>query len=218
MLCPNCNTDLLNTLLLEASDIPPMTNKSRIIYPTCSQCGYVIKLSDFSGNIKAERRVLLITGTAGAGKTALGQLIEKRSDYIFVDGDAIQKRVNYFARKNPGTKVNYYAEVIDTMMILCSLGYYVVVGYIINNSEVLSKFIEPLNIHGIKPLFRILVPERSVCLDRDLSRECWTAGAEWVDKWYEEMRSFLSSHPALCIDTSEETLEETFDKHFAELL
>jgi hypothetical protein len=195
-----------------------MSNKSRIIHPVCSICDYVIQLSDVSDSIDEGRKVLLITGTAGAGKTALGQLIEDRYDYVFIDGDAIQKRENHFAKKNPGKTVDYQAETINTMMILCALGYDVVVGYIISNCEILEMYVGALGKHSITPVFRILIPERSVCLDRDLARDCWTAGAQWVDKWYEEMRSFLITHPSLCIDSSYETLEETFINHFAKLL
>ncbi len=218
MLCPNCNSDIQNHHVLESRDIPLMTNKSRIIHPFCATCGRKIQLSDVMQNIKANRKVLLITGTAGAGKTALGQLIESRSDSIFIDGDAIQKRVHFYSKQNPNMKVDYHAETIDSMMILCGLGYDVVVGYIINNSETLALYTNALEKYGITPIFRVLVPDRAVCLERDLSREGWTAGEEWVDKWYEEMRLFLSTHPSSCIDTSKETIEETFLNHFSKLI
>jgi hypothetical protein len=218
LVCRNCNADLLNNHLLEARHIPPMTNKSRIICPVCAACGHIICLCDVSENIKADRNVLLLTGTAGAGKTAIGQLIESRSHCIFVDGDAIQKRVNFFAKQDPSVNVDYHAETIQTMMILCGLNYDVVVGYIINNREILALYTDALDKYGIAPIFRVLVPERKVCMDRDLARDCWTAGAEWVDRWYEDMREFLLTDPSLCIDNSNETLEETFSNHFAKLL
>jgi|GEM_PF-1463665 len=216
--CPSCDSDIQHNHSLEASDIPPMTNKSRIILPACSVCGRGLQLADVCGNIAADRKVLLITGTTGAGKTALGQLIERKSSYVFIDGDAIQKRVNYFAKKKPNMRVDYYTSTIETMMILCGLGYNVIIGYIINNAEILELFTHPLAEYGITPTFRVLVPEREVCLSRDLSRECWTAGATWIDAWYGEMCMFLLTHPSACIDTSNEMLEETFSRHFAKLL
>ncbi|HML46696.1 MAG TPA: hypothetical protein PKE04_08105 [Clostridia bacterium] len=72
--------------------------------------------------------------------------------------------------------------------------------------------------YGLVPAFRVLVPERRICLERDLARDCWTAGEVWVDRWYEEMRSYLSTHPSLCVDSSNETLDETYARHFIELL
>lgn len=217
MLCSRCNSNLLINHILEEHNVPPMTNKSKIIYPKCSKCGYPIQFSDVSKDINEDKKVLLITGTAGAGKTAIGQLIESKYNYVFVDGDAIQKRVNYFAKRDPSMKVDYQIETINTMLILVALGYNVVVGYIIYG-EVLKMYINELAKYRITPIFRVLVPERSVCLERDVTRECWTAGEAWVDKWYDEMRSFLITHKSLCIDSSNETLEETFNNHFVSLL
>ena len=217
MFCPRCNSDILSNHTLEARDIPLMANQSKILQPACSVCGHIIQRVDVLWNIRSDRKVLLITGTAGSGKTSIGQMIEHRTGYIFVDGDAIQKRVNFFAKKNPNMKVDYQAETIDTAVILCGLGYHVVVGYIIN-IETLKMYTEELKNHLINPTFRVLVPERSVCLERDFKRECWTAGEKWVDAWYDEMRGFLLTHPAACLDTSNETLEETFHKHFEKLL
>ncbi len=217
MLCSNCNLDLLYNHELENNDIPPMANKSRIIHAKCSVCGTFICLQDVRESIKDDKKVLLITGTAGAGKTALGQLIECCHNYIFIDGDAIQKRENYFAKRNPSHIVDYQTETLHTMLILLALGYNVVVGYIINR-ETLSRYIEELNKHNITPVFRVLVPERAVCLKRDIDRECWTAGENWVDMWYEDMRSYLTTHNSLCIDSSNETLEETYKNHFKKFL
>jgi adenylylsulfate kinase-like enzyme len=167
--------------------------------------------------MRENRKVLLITGTAGSGKTALGQLIESRNNYVFIDGDAIQKKVNYFVRRDPTIKVDYQTETINTLLLLLALGYDVVVGYIINQ-ETLLRYTNELKTHKIAPVFRVLVPVRSVCLERDIARECWTAGEMWVDKWYDEMRSYLTTHSSLCIDNSFETVEETYRNHFEKIL
>ncbi|MEA4890530.1 MAG: zeta toxin family protein [Clostridiaceae bacterium] len=217
MFCPNCHADLLMNHLLDDRNIPPMTNRSKILYPQCSSCGHVIQLADIAEHIQENKKVLLITGTAGAGKTAIGQMIENKSDYIFIDGDAVQKRVNYFVKRDPRIQADYQGETIRTMLILLGLGYPVVVGYIINR-ETLERYQTELAKYKITPVFRVLVPERNICLERDIARDCWTAGAKWVDQWYDEMRSFLVTHPELCIDNSHETLEETFNHHFAALL
>jgi hypothetical protein len=208
---------LVTNHFLEDKDIPPMKNKSKIIYPKCSICGRPIQFTDVSKYMKENRKVLLITGTAGAGKTSIGQLIENKFNYIFVDGDAIQKRVNSYAKCDPNFQVDYQAETINTMLILIALGYNVVVGYIIYG-ETLKMYIDELEKYKITPIFRVLVPERNVCLDRDNTRECWTAGEVWVDKWYDEMRSYLTTQKSLCIDNSNETLEETLNNHFVKLL
>jgi len=107
----------------------------------------------------------LITGTAGAGKTALGRLIEEKSNYIFINGDAIQKKVNYFARHKPEMHIDYQKEIIDTILILLALDYDVIVGYIINQ-DTYKRYSKALAKYNISPSFRFLVPSRDVCLER----------------------------------------------------
>ncbi len=218
MKCPTCSSNLLRYHKLIDDTVSPMKNKSNIIYPNCSVCGRPIQIEDVEVHITGNRKVLLISGTAGAGKTALGQYIENSSDYIFIDGDAISKRVNHYARLNPSiTAPDYQRETIRTMLALLGLGYHVVVGYVINK-EVLKWYIDGLASYKITPTFRILVPERSICLQRDIDRECWTAGAEYVDRWYDEQRAYLKTDPDICIDSSQETLADTFANHFQALL
>lgn len=102
------------------------------------------------------------------------------------------------------------------MVILSGLGYNVVVGYVINQ-KTFERYKNELAKYRISPVFRVLVPERSVCLQRDIDRECWTAGEKWVDMWYDKMRSYLNTKNSICIDNSHEPLGETFS-HFISLL
>ena len=216
--CPKCNSNLLHYYKLIDDTVSPMKNKSKIINPKCSVCNNTLQVPDIEEAISASRKVLLISGTAGAGKTALGQFIESKSDYKFIDGDAISKRVNQYARLDPSTAMlDYQKETIRTMLVLLGLGYNVVVGYVINQ-EFLRWYREGLARYQITPVFRVLVPKRNVCLQRDIDRECWTAGAEYVDRWYDEQRAYLKTDPEICIDSSQETLVDTFDNHFQDLL
>jgi len=223
-LCPNCGINLLHSHQLDDLEVRPARNKSRIIHPSCSSCGYFIRLSTISSNIRPDNKVLLITGTGGSGKSSLGQLIESKADYIFLDGDSVSRRESHYARLNPEITQKprdsmglCTAETINTMMVLCALGYNVVVGYLILNSGVLAMYEASLAKCGIKPIFRVLIPKLGVCVERDINRECWTAGEQWVNQPYDEICSFLISHPTNCLDTSAETLEETFTRHFKHL-
>lgn len=67
---------------------------------------------------------------------------------------------------------------------------------------------------GLRPVFKILLPERTVCFERDISRKGWTAGAEFIDKWYEQQAQLGAEIPGSIIDNSKETLEETVARHF----
>lgn len=224
-LCPKCNIDLLTNHLLDDYDVLPARNKSRIIHPACSSCGYFIQLTDVSSNIKKDRKALIINGTGGAGKSSLGQLIESETEYVFIDGDSISRRESHYARITPNITqrsrdINGLCteETIDTMLIVCALGYNVVVGYLIINDVVLSMYVGALAMYSITPIVRILMPQLNICIERDLNRACWTAGELWVNKPYSELGKFLELYPLCCLDTSFESLEETFIMHFKKLL
>ncbi|MCL2373263.1 MAG: zeta toxin family protein [Defluviitaleaceae bacterium] len=219
--CPGCQANLLAHHTLDDFEVKPARNKSRIIHPKCTSCGHIIQLSEVSTNITPATKILLITGTCGAGKTSIGQLIESKSDYIFIDGDSIMRRDNHYARKHgkPQHSSDLCTDsVINTVLTIAALGHNVVIGYIINNPKTLAQYETPLKNHGITPTLRVLIPKRDICQERNIQRDCWTADEEWIDKYYEEMQNFQATHQACCIDTSKETLEETFANHFAKIL
>ena len=219
MNCSYCSADLIRNHTLEDLSISPMKNGSRMIYPLCSICGHPIQIADIPDCSLAERKVILISGTAAAGKTTIGQMLEQQTGCIFIDGDAVSKRINHLARLDTSIKVQgdiFHTETIKTMLIVLALGYTVVVGYVIG-PKILAQYLDALDRYGVTPIIRVLVPERSACLARDLDRACWTAGARWIDQWYDEQRSYLSSHPSWCIDSTNETLNETL-RHFLKLI
>ena len=103
-------------------------------------------------------------------------------------GNAVSKRVNWEIRNQRIKNRSGYLvhrEVIETMKVVLGLGYSVIVTYIIEG-EVLEDYLLPLKKSGLQPVFRILLPKRKVCIDRDISRKGWAAGPEFIDKWYEQ--------------------------------
>lgn len=219
-ICTVCNSELVKLHQLEAPGIPPMKNKSRIISPLCANCGASIEVCNVSDNILSTQKVILISGTAGAGKSAIGQFIENKFNYVFIDGDAVSKKLNYMMKIGSTVKRDEYichTETIRTMIITLGLGYNVVVGYVFNMDDI-QKYRKSLLKYNINPIFRVLVPNRDICIERDKERPCWTAGVEFVDKWYLDQQSFKNIDPRICIDNSLETLEETVALHFIELL
>jgi hypothetical protein len=219
-ICNVCGGDLLKHHNLETNIVPPMRNGSRIIAPSCAYCGAPIGRNDVSNNILSTQKVILISGTAGAGKSSIGQYIENKFDYVFIDGDSVSKKLNYMSKINPTVKCDEYichTETINTMIITLGLGYNVVAGYVYNNDD-FEKYRSYLSKYYINPIIRVLVPNRNICIARDKERSCWTAGVEFVDKWHLEQQSFKDNNPSICIDNSLETVEETVSKHFVDLL
>ena len=219
-ICTVCGSELTQYHNLETAVIPPMKNGSRIITPLCSVCGTQIKINDVSKDISPNQKVILISGTVGVGKSTIGQYIEKNFNYVFIDGDAVSKKLNFMIKNDPTiTRDEYlcHTETINTMLITLGLGYNVVVGYVFSINDI-QKYKNYLSKYSINPSFRVLVPNRDVCIMRDKARSCWTSGTEFVDKWYLEQQSFKDFNADICIDNSFETVEETVTHHFNDLL
>ena len=174
----------------------------------------------FSG-IPTSASVILVTGTAGAGKSAVGQYIGQKYGYVFVDGDAVSYLLNRRCEEEPLVVRNEYlchSEVIRIMLTVLGLGYTrLIVSYVIEQGE-LIRYQSALESYKVSYTIRVLVPDREVCLERDFARVGWRAGAEYVDKWHLGFRSMMVTHPTLCADTSAESLEETVENHFAPFL
>jgi adenylylsulfate kinase-like enzyme len=218
--CSVCGSDLIKQHILETKVISPMKNGSRIIAPSCTTCGTPIIVENVLNNISSKQKVILISGTAGAGKSTIGQYIENKFNYIFIDGDAVSKKLNYIMKIDPTIKRDEYichTETINTMLITLGLGYNVVVGYVFNINDA-EKYKNYLSEYNINPVFRVLLPNRDICITRDKERFCWTAGVEFVDKWYLEQELYKGINLNICIDNSLETVEETVKCHFANFL
>lgn len=218
--CPQCAVDLHTHHTLTAADVPASKNGSEIVEPACSRCGRCIEVEDVEGAIQLGQHVLLISGTAGAGKTTIGQVIARRYPYVLIDGDSLSRKLRHRAKSNPALQPQEYlchTEVIRTMLVTLGLGYNVVVAYVIELPD-FPRYQHALIRCGVSYDLRILTPTREVCLSRDAHRPCWTAGPAYIDQWFPTLDTLRHTHPALCLDTSAETLEETVARHFARLL
>lgn len=218
--CSVCNSDLIKHHILETKIISPLKNGSSIIAPSCANCGTPIIVENVLNNISSAQKVILISGTTGAGKSTIGQYIEKNFNYVFIDGDAVSKKLNYMTKIDPTIKRDEYichTETINTMLITLGLGYNVVVGYVFNINDA-DKYKNHLSEYNINPVFRVLVPNRDICIARDKERFCWTAGVEFVDKWYLEQELYKGVNINICIDNSLETVEETVRRHFVDFI
>jgi gluconate kinase len=218
--CAVCDVNLLDQHELETTDILPMKNGSRIIAPLCANCRTPINVSDVSENITSSQSVVLISGAVGAGKSTIGQYIEDKYNYVFIDGDAVSKKVNFLAKTGQTIKHDEFVchtETINMMLVILGLGYNVIVGYVFSFNDI-KKYRDSLLQYRINPIFRVLIPSRDVCIERDKERPCWTAGVEFVDRWYNEQESFRDLDENICIDNSTESVKETVMLHFHHLL
>lgn len=212
--CPVCKNDIIKNNIIEDRRVVPMSNGVKIITPICAKCGTRIKLRNIESNISNKHEMYLVSGPCASGKSTIGKYIQQHYPFVFLDGDAISKRVNYDIRSgiiNNRSGYLCHEELLDTALILNALGSSVFMSYVVNEQELLW-YRKRLEQYSIDLQFFVLLPERSVCIKRDMQRECWTAGEEYIDKWYGEQKLLVEHHPGYCINNGNECVEKTVEK------
>jgi adenylate kinase family enzyme len=161
------------------------------------------------------KKVILLTGPGGAGKSTIAELIEKECGYIFIDGD--QEDTEFFPNGNqwlPENSENLkkaHTKILNTAKKLVDEEKKVVIDYIIFG-QYLDFFKSFSDEFGDDLQIIVLFPEKTEIIDRDKKRECWTTGEERINAVYsefEEIKNVIGKDKF--IDTTGQTAEETLD-------
>lgn len=160
--------------------------------------------------------VLIVTGPCGCGKTTISSLIAENHPFIRICGDDVKEElfpgiVNIQEYPEKLTQVG--AEILERAKKHFASGEHVVIDYIILAEARLEEYKRTFSDHL---QIRVLLANRESIIQRDESRECWTAGEACVDQLVEgftQLKDFIGARHY--IDSTEETPEETYIKHFA---
>jgi adenylate kinase family enzyme len=161
------------------------------------------------------KKVIILTGPGGVGKTTIAKLIEKKCNYVLLDGD--HEDTEYFPdggqwlAKNADKLRQAHTKILNSAKALVDGGKRVVVDYIIFG-HYLDFFHEFQASFGQDLQIVVLFPSQTEAIIRDKERECWTAGKERIAAVYsqfEEIKDGLGKETFL--DTIGQTAEETFN-------
>ncbi len=166
----------------------------------------------------SNKKVLILSGPGGSGKTAIAELLVKNCNFVLLDGD--NEDTEFFPDgkqwlpENSEKLHEAHEKILKKTKEIFKKGRSVVVDYIIfgHYLEFFEKF---KNEFGSSLEIKILFPSKHECIDRDIKRECWTTGVERINKVYKEFEDIKDKLDAEnFIDTTEQTTEETFEKYF----
>lgn len=164
------------------------------------------------------KKVLLLSGPGGSGKTTIAQLLAKKKGYIWLDGDGLDTEFfphgEQWLPENTGKLLLAHDKILRRARELFDAGHSVVVDYIIFGRylEFIEKFKKEF---GDSFEFKILMPKKEEILKRDKEREAWTTGEERISAVTSELEEIKNQIGASnYIDTSGLTPEMTAERYF----
>lgn len=212
--CPNCGNINTSDIILVDERIPKMSNGDKIVSPRCRLCDERLIPDNTWKSENEKQKVVMITGLCGAGKSSIGQMLERKTGYIHIDGDAVSKRVNWDIRNGCQKKRSgylVYDELLETIQVLLQQGYSVIGTYVLSEEE-MKKYEAKFTEIGVSNYFFVLKTDKDICIQRDKERTCWTAGEEFVMKWYDEQRALAESNRWTVVENSTDSLNDTVQK------
>ena len=159
------------------------------------------------------KKVLLLTGPGGAGKTTVARLLAEQGGYAWLDGDAVDSEFfpegGHWLPQNAETLRLAHDKILGEARKLFDEGNSVIVDYIVFGHY--KEFIERLRREFGKVLaIKVLFPSKEETVRRDIDRECWTTGEKRITEVmaeFEELKGYIGSENYL--DTTGQTPEET---------
>jgi len=166
-------------------------------------------------------KVLLLTGPGGSGKSTIAELLARRYNFVYLDGDREDTEFfpdgNQWLSENTEKLKKAHEKILKKTKKMVNQEKRVVIDYIIFGQYL--EFIEMFKQEfGNDFQLKVLFPSQDELMKRDKDRECWTTGTDRIAAVYEEFESIRNAIGAKnFIDSTGQTPEETFAMYFSEL-
>jgi len=166
-----------------------------------------------------KKKILILTGPAGAGKTTIADLLVDRCGFLKVNGDALDKE--FFPDGGHGLpgiserlKKSHDKIFAAAKEVFRGSENDIVVDYIIfdNYLDFFGRFKQEF---GDNLEIKVLFPTEEEMIRRDRERECWTVGPDRilaVRAQFEAIKELIAENSF--VDTTGQTPDATLEKHF----
>lgn len=167
----------------------------------------------------SNKKVLILSGPGGSGKTTIADLLVEKYDFIKIDGDDLDTEFfpdgKQWLPENSDKLEQAHNKILsEVKKIFNKSGKNVVLDYIIFNNylEFFKKFKAAFE-NNLE--IKILLPTKEEIIKRDEERKCWTTGVERISSVHAEFENIKNViGPNNFIDTTGETVKTTFEKYF----
>jgi adenylate kinase family enzyme len=166
-----------------------------------------------------EKKVLILTGPGGSGKTAIADLLVERCGFVKVDGDDLDTEFfpnggQWFPENSEKLRKAHEKIFVEVKNLFNNGENNVVLDYIIfgNYLEFFEKFKKEF---GNNLEIKVLFPSKEEMVKRDKERECWTTGIERISSVsaeFEAIKDVIGKNNF--INTTGQTADTTFEKYF----
>lgn len=165
------------------------------------------------------RRLLILTGTCGSGKSTVAQLLAEKHGWTRVSEDD-HWQARYHKNRGPlgseehrQKRLEIRREVVSRVYSAVSEGRSVVVDAICHEGipDAWSDYRDLLGCVGVESVVRVLHPRLEVAVQRDATRPGWSAGAAGVEELWSKFTGDLFGPEAL-LDTSDDLPDESVQR------
>ena len=164
------------------------------------------------------RRVLILTGTCGSGKSTVAQLLADEHGWMRISEDDHWRARYHKNRGELGSeehrrkRLEIRREVVARVVGALE-GRPVVIDAICHEGipDAWSDYRDLFDDVGIECMVRVLHPRLEVAVERDATRAGWRAGAAGVEELWEKFTGRLFGSDAL-LDTSDDLPEQSAER------